>query len=707
MRREDLFEAIGMMEESRLARCENNRNPSLVTHREESNMKHGEYSANTKQKAMPRIWLIAAIVALILSLVGCAVAYVLSLDNMVLGTDFIEDRTGVTEPKTRLSLQGFVGSPSYQAAKEWYDFLQTYDPDNTISQSLSEENLLIPEEYREYNCYTPEMIAKVDEICQKYGLEKQGVAIIPTDAADFYEALQINHLIKVDAQAEVELSPQYFYKTGTFMLSCETKLTDASGLWPYPINYQYYCVMKTDLDDVYLSAVDTQTSDQWEYTTKDGVDLLLVIGETNSLLVADLENAFVTMNVLNAQAGDVLSGEQKMTRDVMMAFAETFDFSFNPQRPTQSQIDAINAKNEAYWAEIEAKQKEQEAKFQEYLGRASYAARVKFHLEKDTEATRMGYTFYDFDGNGVKELVIGRDGYIEYIYTEKDGETEAIIGWPKLGLGESYLATDGTLVEVSYGTYHFFHIENGEAIMDYWVEHRTYWGHSDESPWRLCDPVADEDRPITEEEYHEYRNSKERVVLEMLPLTAYPLSEPANYNTDGRDVTFYNPATSYEEMIRNYIINPVELHPGVFSEPKYVLLDLDHDGKEELIITEEEYRAVYTMTDGKLVCMYSGESYYGEGLNICRNNVIEIIHSYSGENKAYCYYRMSGTTGEMVEYLRYDAERNPQNPWFRSSDGSGQDISLEPITKAEFDRIRNTYAPLELDWKPITEYPLE
>ena len=42
----------------------------------------------------------------------------------------------------------------------------------------------------------------------------------------------------------------------------------------------------------------------------------------------------------------------------------------------------------------------------------------------------------------------------------------------------------------------------------------------------------------------------------------------------------------------------------------------------------------------------------------------------------------------------------------RSTDGSGQDISLEPISKAEFDRIRNTYVPLELDWKPVADYPL-
>ena len=86
--------------------------------------------------------------------------------------------------------------------------------------------------------------------------------------------------------------------------------------------------------------------------------------------------------------------------------------------------------------------------------------------------------------------------------------------------------------------------------------------------------------------------------------------------------------------------------------------------------------------------------------------MIEIIHTYSGDNKVYCYYRMSGATGEMVEYLRYDVERNPQNPWFRSSDATGQDISLEPITKAEFDRIRQTYAPIDLDWMPVSEYPL-
>ena len=670
-------------------------------------------AANVNAKVIPmrkrspkRMWLIAAIIALILCLVGCAVAYVLSLDSMILGTEFIEDRTGETEPRTRLSLQGYVGSPSYQAAKEWFDFLQTYDPDGAIEFSDEADNVEFPEDYQFYHLYSVEMKEKLDAICQKYSLELLGPMIVDTTAENMFQELGINGILREGAQAEIEWStggPGYFFRNGTFDVEFRVTLTGKNNPWPYENLVFYRCHNKKSFDAVTVGMDDPSAYEEWNYTTSSGVEVLLVKGPESAMIVADIGDYFITVGSIETKAGNILDGEHTMTREGLEAYAEIFDLSIRPQRLTDEQISTVKARYEAHWAEINAQLEQKNEEFQEYIGRASYDARVKFHLERDTEATRMGYTFYDFDNNGVEELVIGRDGYISHIYTEKDGETAAIQDW--FQSTPTYLATDGTLVNMSGNTYRFFHVENGERVHDYWIEIRSYWGHSDESPWRLCYSV-DDDRPITEEEYHEYCNSKERVVLDMLPLTDYPLPEPANYNTDGRDVTLYNTASSYEEMIRNYIINPVELQPGVFSEPKYALLDLDHDGQEELIIDEEEYRAIYTMIDGKLVCMYSGASYYDTGLNICRGNVIEIIHSYSGENKVYCYYRMSGTTGEMVEYLRYDAERNPQNPWFRSTDGSGQDISLEPITKAEFSRIRNTYAPLELDWKPVTEYPL-
>ena len=129
MRREDLFESIGMVEESRLARCENNRNPSLVIHREDSKMKNGKYFADTKRKGMPKIWLIAAIIAAMVFLMGCA-WIILRMQDMKLGDetlyyDVFDDEGFVgREPVEMevLTFAGVKGSPSYQAAKEWFDF---------------------------------------------------------------------------------------------------------------------------------------------------------------------------------------------------------------------------------------------------------------------------------------------------------------------------------------------------------------------------------------------------------------------------------------------------------------------------------------------------------------------------------------------------------------------------------------------------------
>lgn len=79
MRREDLFEAIGMADESRLARCENNRNPSVVTHREDSKMNNGKYSNAGRSGGVKRIWLVAAVIALATVLMGSAIAALVSM----------------------------------------------------------------------------------------------------------------------------------------------------------------------------------------------------------------------------------------------------------------------------------------------------------------------------------------------------------------------------------------------------------------------------------------------------------------------------------------------------------------------------------------------------------------------------------------------------------------------------------------------------
>ncbi len=79
MTREDLLHAIGAVEESRLARCEKNRGPSMVIHEEDSKMKNGKYSNTRRSAGVKRIWMVAAIIALATVLMGSAIAALVSL----------------------------------------------------------------------------------------------------------------------------------------------------------------------------------------------------------------------------------------------------------------------------------------------------------------------------------------------------------------------------------------------------------------------------------------------------------------------------------------------------------------------------------------------------------------------------------------------------------------------------------------------------
>jgi hypothetical protein len=79
MTREDILQAIGTVEESRLARCEKNRVPSMVIHEEDSNMKNGKYSNTRRSAGVKRIWLIAAVIALATVLMGSAIAALVAM----------------------------------------------------------------------------------------------------------------------------------------------------------------------------------------------------------------------------------------------------------------------------------------------------------------------------------------------------------------------------------------------------------------------------------------------------------------------------------------------------------------------------------------------------------------------------------------------------------------------------------------------------
>ena len=93
MRREDLFDAIGMVNEERLIRCEKRRNPSVVTHSEDSKMHIGKYEKTRTSSTLKRVWLVAAIITVMTLLMGSAIVKLVSMRTEKTGVVIYHDQT--------------------------------------------------------------------------------------------------------------------------------------------------------------------------------------------------------------------------------------------------------------------------------------------------------------------------------------------------------------------------------------------------------------------------------------------------------------------------------------------------------------------------------------------------------------------------------------------------------------------------------------
>ena len=107
-----------------------------------------------KSGSFRRHLLVAAVIALTLLLVGCAVAYVLRLQDMSIGqetyTQTFDDQGLAIEPteKTRdiITIYGHSGDPIQKALAEWFDYQNTYDPEGKLVENHM-DNPAIPNAY--------------------------------------------------------------------------------------------------------------------------------------------------------------------------------------------------------------------------------------------------------------------------------------------------------------------------------------------------------------------------------------------------------------------------------------------------------------------------------------------------------------------------------------------------------------------------------
>ena len=118
------------------------------------------------------------------------------------------------------------------------------------------------------------------------------------------------------------------------------------------------------------------------------------------------------------------------------------------------------------------------------------------------------------------------------------------------------------------------------------------------------------------------------------------------------------------------------------------MMDLDSNGVDELIITDGMMLYdLYTMKNGSPVKLLTG--WERNAYRLCQNNVIYNQGSNGAASTVFNYYQLMAGELVLVESVVFDAIKDFDNPWFRSSDGETPEV---PITEEEANRIMDSYS---------------
>ena len=306
-------------------------------------------------KPLPRLWLVAAVIGLMLLLVGCTVAYVLRLQDLKVAeyrptTPTVYDENGdvislpTLAPRTQITLQG----ANQEALAEWNSFCRDYDPDGAIVTANDNNELGIPNPYYiPYGCYSWEMVNKLDEIVQKYDLK----LLSPDVGCQSYESSVLFSSLGIDGvfHGDVEYLAGYFYPEGTFKI--ELLFRPDTDQWPYEDNLaSYYYSVKEYFDPVSYEIADLESCTQWNYTRSDGRTVLLVMNDEWARIIADLQDALVTVSFASSKWDG--GNKVQMTQSALEQISEQFDFSIQPHPADMTKVDALmEAARAAYEAE--------------------------------------------------------------------------------------------------------------------------------------------------------------------------------------------------------------------------------------------------------------------------------------------------------------------------------------------------------------------
>ena len=557
-------------------------------------------------------------------------------------------------PAAPLTLESLLSSANYKASMEIKDYVQSCNATGDVDETLSEA-------YRAYGCRNTEMAQKVDEICTKYGLNKVGDGISPDTTEEMFTALDVRSMVRDSGNGDVTTSNPSYSADGSFEF---WGATTVSGV-DYPIEYRVYRAMKQTLSTAYWEIENTSDYQWSNYVTTAWTNVLIAVGQNNSLVLTDTGDSVVMIVAINATVGDSQTGKATLE-----AFANTFDLSLAPRNrndPVETTAPTENgtAIPEAYQPVIA---KYVTALTEHWGGEACSNADISILVSYVTSPSELGYALLDLDNDGTDELVIANDAERQVIYdlySLVDGKVVHVLtGWDR----NSYELREGFRIlnigsnGAASADYVYCHLSNGQLVTDSLI--RFDAATDPDHPW-FRGTGENDLAPITDENWSE---DEIYSAAASLPIAITPFAD--------------NSAGSYDPALADYegYLSTIDTS----SIKYYALRDLDGDGQDELLL----YNSGETLT--KVAAIQNGtaqEILSGNVLDLCEGNVLEAWEGGSGAEQR-TYYRVENHTAVPFECIIYNID---ENQCYRDSNYDFYEENLTPITEEEYNRVVNTY----------------
>lgn len=212
-------------------------------------------------------------------------------------------------PNSIVSLQG---TANRKAFAEWQAFLEQSDAKGAQADRNA---AFIPENFRDiYYCGTPEAVQALKDIAQKYGLhllEKEYGCTYDYEAGVLLQSLHLAGVMQADAAGNCRYLHGYFFDDGSFSMPMELTV----DLWPQTLLAELTYVRKDCLYPYTASVGLSEQLREWNYVTRDGQTLLLVLDGEHAHIFADREAASIHIYMAsNCLAGNGAGGAGKDCR---------------------------------------------------------------------------------------------------------------------------------------------------------------------------------------------------------------------------------------------------------------------------------------------------------------------------------------------------------------------------------------------------------